>query len=411
MKRLSALLLVVIMLLCVATPLFAFAFDASASAASDTPQASAQNGDNVNITVMIPQAEPEPTPVQAIPDPLPTPTPKPNPNPAYPALYPSDVYEFYDETSRQIIKTYELTDKENPAGISRDSFERDGWLYELTDITKKENAYASTREQTETATLETATKDTDSIIKLLAPTMEYKSDDGYIGVLTLDISSISVETAGTKKSSYTMTATREYPHLSSNDTSLVPKTITQNGVTYTLDSVSWQTQGAAAVDYDQIPTSYTANAKYTASGSKTTVTGYVTTASYVGTVSKILTGRTVYTAYFIGQKQRDAAPNDAHGAGRDDEFITEPTASEQSAAPSAIPEPSSPPVAENVSGDTPPESTAEPTPAPVADNDSGGSPWTVMLIVFALAIFGGGAYYFLRKNKNDKENKDDETTV
>jgi len=393
------------MLFCFTAPLLAFAFDARA-AASDTPAQAAEQtsgGDSVNITVMVPASEPTPEPVQEIPDPLPTPTPKPNPN--YPALYPSDVYEFYDETSRQIIKTYELAAGENPAGISRDSFERDGWLYELTDITKKENAYAATREQTEAATIETATKDMDSIIKLLAPTMEYKSDDGFIGILTLDISSITVETAGTKKSSYTMTETREYPHLSSNDTSLVPKTITKNGVTYSLDSVSWNTQSAAAVDYDQIPTSYTANATYTASGSKTTVTGYVTTASYIGTVSKILTGRTVYTAYFVGSKVIPALESESESTSA----VQQPEA----VAPSATPDPAPAPEA---------EPTAEPTAAPTADpaspsdaeNNGGDSARLVVLIVLALAAVGGGGYYFLRLNKTKKEKEatvEDEETV
>jgi hypothetical protein len=34
-----------------------------------------------------------------------------------------------------------------------------------------------------------------------------------------------------------VTATREYPHLSTNDTSLIPKTITDNGRTLELDNV------------------------------------------------------------------------------------------------------------------------------------------------------------------------------
>jgi hypothetical protein len=55
-----------------------------------------------------------------------------------------------------------------------------------------------------------------------------------------------------------------------------------------------------AVDYDQLPVSYTAVATYTASASKTVVTGYVTTAEYKGTVSKLNQGLTVYTAYFAG---------------------------------------------------------------------------------------------------------------
>ena len=282
MKRFISIAAVICIVFGMTVPLFGFASNASATGGGETPTAA--SGNDVNITVVMP---PEPTPARDVPDPLPPPAPMPNPNPPnpnVPALYPTDVYEFYDATSRQIIKTYEL-DRENPDGISRASFERDGWLYELTDITKKENAHAATREHTETVTVETASRDMDAIMKLLAPSIEYKAEDGYIGVLTLDIGSIAVEQSGTKRSSYTMTETREYPHLSSNDTSLVPKTITKGSVTYNLDSVTWQTSGGMAVDYDYIPTSYTAVAKYTATGSKTTVTGYNTTAEYKGTLT------------------------------------------------------------------------------------------------------------------------------
>ena len=271
-------------IICILFTAFLMIFPITAYAA-DTGEAS-----GVSITVVIPQTEPK----KEAPPPEPTTQPPKN------YLYPVSVWESQDNGRREIIKTYELAPNEKPQNISRESFTRDGWLYEIADITKKETSSNDMREYTETVTIDTATNDISAILQLLAPEMEYKSNDGYTGILYLDISSIKVETAGTKSSSYTVTATREYPHLSSNDTSLIPKTITDNGRTLTLSNIDWRVQNYTTIDYDRIPDSYTAVATYAGTASKTTVTGYTTTAEYRGRLSKIITGKTVYTAYFIG---------------------------------------------------------------------------------------------------------------
>ena len=83
----------------------------------------------VSITVVIPQTEP----------PKETPPPEPTTQPPKNYLYPVSVWESQDNGRSEIIKTYELAPNEKPQNISRESFTRDGWLYELADITKKEN--------------------------------------------------------------------------------------------------------------------------------------------------------------------------------------------------------------------------------------------------------------------------------
>jgi hypothetical protein len=268
---------------------------------------------------------PEPTPTATAPinafEPLPsteivlptvtsTPAPvaMPEPAPVVPALYPTDVTGIEENGTRWIVKTYALSSGENPDGITTDSFELDGWRYELTDITKKETAAADTRAHTETITVNTDTKDMDVIIRQLSPTLDYSSADGYAGTLSLDLATVTMESAGTKTSGYTVSATREYPQLSTNDTSLIPKTVTENGKTLTLQSVDWKSNNTEAVDYDQIAKSYTAIATYTATGSKTVVTGYITTAEYNGTLTKLVNGRTVYTAYFAGTELSPLTP-------------------------------------------------------------------------------------------------------
>jgi len=201
-------------------------------------------------------------------------------------LYPADVLSIIEGSTRQIVKTYILTAEQSPTDIPRDGFIRDGWWYEITDITEQRTSGTDTKNFSETVKINTDTKDLNEIIKLLSPTLDYQDEDGYCGLLVLDMASINCEAAGYQNSSYTVTATREYPHLSANDLSLIPKTITENGRVLELDSVSWEVQHYTTVDYEDIPDSYRAVAKYTARASRSVVTGYITTAEYKGEVSR-----------------------------------------------------------------------------------------------------------------------------
>lgn len=255
---------------------------------------------HVNITVVMPDAASKSEPAtEAATQPKSEPMPKPATPPA-PKLYPTDVREILENGVREIVKTYELSSGEKPSDIPRDSFERNGWLYTLSDVVKKESSSADTREYTELVERFSAANDTQAILKLFDASYEFINEDGYMGIMRLDISTLKVETAGTKSSAYAVTATREYPNLSSNDTSFIPKTVTDGGRTLDLSNIQWRTQNSVTIDSDQLPESYTAVVTYTGTAYKTTVTGYTATAEYRGTLSKIITGKTMYTAHFIG---------------------------------------------------------------------------------------------------------------
>jgi hypothetical protein len=363
---------------------------------------------NVTITVVMPDAAPEqgqerePSNFPSLPSiPAPGQTPEQT-APAIPRLYPTGVHEVLENGVRWIIKVYELGAGESPADIPCGGFDRNGWNYAITDITKKETAAADVREHTEIATLNTDTKEMEAILRQIPPTMEYASEEGYAGVLALDVSSIAVETAGTKTSSYTASATREYPHLSSNDTSLLPKTITDGGRTLTLASVDWKTNHTATVDYEQVPASYTAVATYTANASRTVVTGYVTTAEYTGSVSRLNQGVTIYTAYFMGTEIKpERIPLE----------IIEP-------APDAAPEPAPDAAAEQ---ETATEPEADPEPEPTAGTDAGevqamyngaaSSLYRVIIpaVLFALML-GAGVGYYVPRIKKTKTKKGESST-
>ena|GEM_PF-973578 len=292
-------------------------------------------------------------------------------------LYPVDVQTIIDGNARQICKVYMLSAAQSPADIPREPFTRDGWQYTLADITEKRVSGMDIRQHTEVISLDTAGNDLNAIIQQLAPTMDYATEDGYSGVLTLDLSSVKCEEAGTKNSSYTVTATREYPHLSSSDVSLIPKTVTENGRTLQLDAVSWEPQGVVNVDYTDVPTSYRAIAKYTGTGSKTVVSGYTTTAAYSGELAKAVTDDTVYTVFFDGVAVNPTATT----------MPTE-TQMDESANESTI-VPIEQTGSENASGQSNPTNTAD-TALPIVGIAIGAG---------VLALFAGAAaFLLLRRN-------------
>jgi hypothetical protein len=248
---------------------------------------SAEEPTGVMITVVMPEQKPPETSTPAVTEPAVR---------NVKILYPIDVTETFDGERRTIMKTYEIGENENPDDIPRESFIRDGYKYTLTDITKTAIADAESKEHIETVEINSASKSLSEILKLLDETMEYTAD-GFSGVLTLDVSSIKITDTAKTSSSYTQTLTREYPNLSGNDTSFIPKTVTENGATYTLAGVDWKTQTMG--DVEDYHVTYTGTAKYTRTATSTKVTGYTVSAEYKGTIAK-LNNSLIYTAYFSG---------------------------------------------------------------------------------------------------------------
>lgn len=238
---------------------------------------------SIGITVVVPRNENPPTPP-----------------PDIPLVFPVHVWESRENGRREIVRVYELREHESPAYIPRESFERDGFFFEFAEMVRREMPVHSAREHTEVISISTQTNDLATILNLLGPTLNFVAEDGYFGNLALDVSSIRVESQGTRSSSHAVTRTREFPHLSNADTALIPRTITENGRTYNLTNVDWQTQSSAAIDYTQLATSFTAVATFTGTATRTSTIGYTTTAEYRGQIAKITTGRTEFTATFIG---------------------------------------------------------------------------------------------------------------
>ena len=206
------------------------------------------------------------------------------------ALYPAEVRTSEENGMIRLEKVYYLSTRDDPAAIPTGDFDREGRHYTLLDVLKNDLSETDAKDYIEVVTLDSSTKDMAEIIKTLEPEREIATEDGYTGILKPDYTKITVEAAGYKNNSWTVSASRTYPNLSDADASLIPKTITDSGRTLTLAGVDWQEAGEF----------YNAIASYTGTATSKYATGYVITAEYAGEVVKTISGEMIYTAVFSG---------------------------------------------------------------------------------------------------------------
>ena len=214
------------------------------------------------------------------------------------ACYPTSITRSEDGT--EIRKVYDLGSDEDPAGISRSDFEQEGYHYTLTDLLKQEAPEREERFHTETVTLPSKSKDMESVLALLPAQREFTTDDGLTGILNLKLDTVNVEVSGYGSSTRQVSVTRTYPNLSGQDTSYIPKEITDNGRTLELATINWQTDNTANVDGYAVADRYTAIATYTGTATSSYIKGYTVTADYSGTVSRIALNKVRYVAIFEG---------------------------------------------------------------------------------------------------------------
>lgn len=221
-------------------------------------------------------------------------------NTAFAAEYPSQVSYNLNNGIFEVRKTYEMQVDEEPSAQAKQSFEQDGYSFVLTDMLRQELPEQQSKEYTETVTVSSESKELTAILPLFADTKEITTEDGFAGTLKLDTSTITVEPAGYKNNSWTVSATRTYPNLSSMDLEYIPKTTTENGRTLNFSTVDWQTDNTENVDDDTIGNRFSAVVTYTGTASSRNVTGYTVTAQYSGEVEKVSLDKVQYVAVFHG---------------------------------------------------------------------------------------------------------------
>ena len=221
-------------------------------------------------------------------------------NTVFAAEYPSQVSYNLNNGIFEVRKTYEMQVDEEPSAQAKQSFEQDGYSFVLTDMLRQELPEQQSKEYTETVTVSSESKELTAILPLLADTKAVTTEDGFTGTLKLDTGSITVEPAGYKNNSLTVSATRTYPNLSSMDLEYIPKTTTENGRTLNFSTVDWQTDNTENVDDDTIGNRFSAVVTYTGTASSRNVTGYTVTAQYSGEVEKVSLDKVQYVAVFHG---------------------------------------------------------------------------------------------------------------
>ena len=209
---------------------------------------------------------------------------------AFAAEYPSQVSYSMNNGIFEVRKTYELPVDQEPSMQAKQSFEQDGYSFTLTDLLRQELPEQQSKEYTETVTVSSESKELTAILPLLADTKAVTTEDGFTGTLKLDTGSITVEPAGYKNNSWTVSATRTYPNLSSMDLEYIPKTTTENGRTLNFSTVDWQTDNTENVDDDAIGDRFSAIVTYTGTAS----------AQYSGEVEKVSLNKVQYVAVFHG---------------------------------------------------------------------------------------------------------------
>lgn len=250
-----------------------------------------------------------------------------------PSYYPISVEEYMEGDSPRIKKVYQLSLSEDPSIIPTDDFERDGRMYYLLDMTRKDEVGVDSKLHTQTVTLPSDTGDMAQVLQRLEGQIEAVTEDGYTGVLLLDHTTVKVSADGYATRAQTLSATRTYPDLSDADLSLIPKSIQDKGKTLTLADVQWASSVESGAER------YTATASYAGTASSRYATGYTVTADYTGQVARTDCAVVTYTAVFGSMELPEGseapepqgpastdAPDEDHGAGLDLAALKRPLA-------------------------------------------------------------------------------------
>ena len=199
-----------------------------------------------------------------------------------------------------IRRTYALSPDVNPSAISTTGFDMFGQHFTFAYMTQQTTTDESAREIRETVTIEARSRNLNDILPNLQQEIHFERD-GFAGILVLDLHSITSEVAGTTRHTSTATRQRTFPNLSSPDNSLIPRTITDGGTTFTLASVDWRASNMSMIDGHPVASGHTAYATFTAQVTQTRTTGYTITADYIGTVYRTAQGKTLFTVVFYGE--------------------------------------------------------------------------------------------------------------
>ena len=225
-------------------------------------------------------------------------------------LVPQEVIMGISGDCKTVEKVYVLPKDGDETLIPKEAFTENDVEYIFEEMKVKDNSEEDAKEYSENVNYHTSTNDAETVVTLFSPTVEVTTEDGYVGTLTFDHSTLELTPAGYSSRKFTVTEERSYPNLASADTSLVPKTIDKDGITLTLADIEWITAADETINGTEVAVKYTANAIYTGTETKTYVNGYTASADYKGTVTKAVNDTVTYTAVFKENKETPVPETD-----------------------------------------------------------------------------------------------------
>lgn len=199
-----------------------------------------------------------------------------------------------------ITKTYEL---DRSAGLSFmvSGFEQDGYIFTRYDVYEQmQPDVVDSRLASQTVTIPVEENSAAAVLAAATPYIDY-AEGGYTGQLAIDPASIVLEEAGRSSYTYRVTDVREYDALDRNDAAYIPKTVTKNGLTLTLESVEWVVTGTTPALGGLVPNRFKGIATYAGSATGSEVSGYAATYNYTGTVEQVTPGKCLYSVVFRGE--------------------------------------------------------------------------------------------------------------
>ena len=168
--------------------------------------------------------------------------------------YPIDIQTVNIGGIPYIYKTYSVVEGTDPQTLVEEAFRQAGYQYRHYEIIQQELIPSSSeRQETQTVTKQSGSSNTDEVLALFDSSIPYDDSQGYTGTLTLQPQSLVLTEEGRENYSYSLTDTQEFPGISNKDTSPIPKSITKNGVTLSLQNIDWVVTNSENAGYSAIP--------------------------------------------------------------------------------------------------------------------------------------------------------------
>ena len=206
--------------------------------------------------------------------------------------------EQFDE---YIVKTFELPPDTAVEPFIENEFTEGKLKFVYQSTEKEEITSVKTKDHSFTVEQKTNTDDKKTILAKFEPHIDCE-EDGMTGRAYIAEDSLETKVSGYTKKSYTVSDTKEYNGLPTNDPSGIPKTVTKDGHALAVQSINWVVLTTEIIDDAEVPTSYRATVKYSTTATKSVPSEYTSTVTYNAILEKTVVDKVIYTVTYKGEE-------------------------------------------------------------------------------------------------------------